>query len=436
MRRSLPMRGSRPPRRALAALVGLALAAALPALSGCAQTAEASAPLAIQADGGSIELDPSSPVNAVLVQASGVCSSTKPSGSLPTGAADALEAALATGGTLDIVTVEGTPESFGMQRLGSQAEDAGIRAEENEQTVAQLSQGIAAGGLAATTEEADVYGAVSLAGRELASASGEDSTELMVVACSMVATAGAVDFTDGMTLSSSPEDILAWLEDTGELVDLSAVDHLLVYYTGNVAGAQPALSNADVANLEAIWTAVLADGCGCPDVRFLSETPSESSLDVGELPDVTPVEVTDHGSYTPTDPEPGEVISLGVAEKISFVPDEASFADEQGARETLSALAAKLAEAGATIAIEGNTAGDDVPADHDRLVDLSTRRAQAVADVLVEEGFPAERIASVTGNGSAGGTYSEHVKDTDASGAQIPELAQRNRTVVVAVTHG
>lgn len=423
--------------RALAAVAGLALAAVLPALSGCAQSADAAQPLAIQVDGGSIELDAAAPVNTVLVQASGVNAGTEPSGSLPTGAVDALEATLATDGLLDIVTVEGEPQSFGMQSLGSQEGDAGIRAEENEQTVAQLAQGIAAGGIAATTEEADVYGAVALAGRELASAAGEDSTEVMVVSCSMVATAGTVNFADGgMTLASSPEDVLAWLEGAGELVDLSAVDHLLVYYTGRVAGDQPALSNADLTNLEALWTAVLADGCGCPDVRFLGETPTESGLDVSGLPPVTPVEVTDAGPYTAPDPEPGTVISLGVAERVSFAPDEAVFLDEEAARATLSALAEKLADAGATVALEGNTAGDDTPAAHDRLVDLSLRRAQAVADVLVEEGLPAERIVSVTGNGSAGGAYSEHVKDTDEAGVQIPELAQQNRTVVVAVTNG
>lgn len=412
-------------------LTTAALAASLGAAGCSVDTADASQMTTIHAGADAVELPADARVNCVLVMGANVSANTEPTGSLPEGAHDALAAAMSTGGKMDIVTAEGEPRGFGMTRMGSDTADAGIRAEENEQALAQLEQGIAGGALAATSEEVDIMGSITYAGRELASAETEDSFEVMAVCASMVSTAGAVDFTDGVSLASDPSAVCAWLEQTGSVIDLASVDLVLVYYTGDVAGDQAALPNADIEGLKAIWSGVLS-ACGAADVRFLPDKPAESDLDVSGLPSVTPVAVSETTSFAELAIESGTVIGLGEAERIMFVPDQATFLDEEAARATLGELAARLIEADARVAIEGSTANDDTPEAHESLIALSQSRAQAVADALVDAGLDRASIVSVTGVGSGDGAYIQHVDDTDENGL-VEELAKENRKVVVAV---
>jgi outer membrane protein OmpA-like peptidoglycan-associated protein len=65
-------------------------------------------------------------------------------------------------------------------------------------------------------------------------------------------------------------------------------------------------------------------------------------------------------------------------------------------------------------------------------VELSRLRAQAVKDVLVELGAPAERM-TVVGLGS---DFPGYTQDHDASGQVIPEAAEANRKVFVELAGG
>ncbi len=370
--------------------------------------------------------------DAVLVLGCGVCANRPALDRLPDGATEILTRVLETGGSLGIVSVEGEPRSFGTERLGSGARTERRRALENQAALEGVAARILAGEYAATTPEADPLGALQLAARSLAAVAGEDGDRHVVICDSLLGTAGAIDFTEGMTLASDAQEVLTYLKGQESLPDLSGVT-VSVFFAGDVAAPQQELSGADRANLIEIWRTALTEGCGAVEVSFMPDVPASTAVSAGAFPDVSPVPVSSSVPFTGAALAVGSTFALGDAERVTFKPDSSSFLDEEGARSTLEALADEFARSGAVVEIEGNTASLVSGQSEEAAQELSRDRARCVADLLVAGGLPAGRIRSVRGNGSRGGVHSRRVEDVDADGHLIPAAAQENRSVVIAV---
>ena len=79
------------------------------------------------------------------------------------------------------------------------------------------------------------------------------------------------------------------------------------------------------------------------------------------------------------------------AEQVAFQPDSTTFLDEAAARAALNGLAEQLKGTSAHYIVAGSTAQVD-NASSEGAQALSLARAQAVRDVLVEAGVPADRF--------------------------------------------
>lgn len=110
-----------------------------------------------------------------------------------------------------------------------------------------------------------------------------------------------------------------------------------------------------------------------------------------------------------------------VAAQLQFVGDEATFADPEAADELLGSIAEQVREQGYTVEVEGHTAASQLYPDHG--MELSTRRAQAVADALTARGIDPAQVAAA-GVGDADST-------SLASGNFDEAQAAKDRKVVL-----
>lgn len=372
--------------------------------------------------------------NVALVLGCGVCANRPGMDRLPDGATDLLVEVMESGGSLGVVSVEGTPRSFGMERLGSAAETEVRRTRDNEEALSAFASQIASGAFAAVTPEADVLGAIGLAARSLSSTGSEGDRRCLVVCDSMVGTVPPMDFTGSMSLMADPVEVVAYLSALDACPDLAGID-VLVFFSGDVAGFQEPLTDEERANLEEIWLRTLEEGCGADSVAFMPDVLTDAAAPAG-LPEVSVVETGEPAPFQGVALAVGQAVALGAAERVGFRPDSDAFVDEFQAQDVLDELAGRIDAAGVSVAVEGNTATPVGTDTEDGARELSLRRAQRVADMLVEGGVDPGRIVSVTGNGSGGGVFSEHTPDLDASGSLIPSAAQQNRYTVVAVVDG
>lgn len=344
-------------------------------------------------------------------------------------AQNAAEDAVATGGYVDVIAVDGAPTTaIGAGAvLGSDSPSTAQREMENDAQVAQVVAAI--GSSQAKSPEADTLGAIAYAARSLTAA--PDGTRTVIVADSGLSTAGVLDFTNAGTLTADADEIAAYYAERNLLPDLSSIDQIVWYGIGDVAGDQATLDNATRSNLRSIWTAVL-NAAGCANVRF-DETPTaagDGTQEAGELPAVSAVSVPAYEPFhAPT--TAGETQVDLPQWVLAFQPDSAAFADEAQARDVLASYADALAASPAlTVRIEGHTAS--YPWDPAYALDLSRQRANTVREALINLGASPDQITA-DGQGDAG---AGHVNDLDENGQQVPELAQQNRKVSFVFTQG
>jgi outer membrane protein OmpA-like peptidoglycan-associated protein len=109
---------------------------------------------------------------------------------------------------------------------------------------------------------------------------------------------------------------------------------------------------------------------------------------------------------------------------VAFRPDSAVFVDPAAASQTVAPVAEQMVDGQLRASITGMTA--DV-GDLTGQQLLSRQRAQAVADLLISLGVPADRM-TVAGMGSQ---FPGYVEDHDADGHLLPAAAAANRKVVL-----
>lgn len=292
-----------------------------------------------------------------------------------TNAADFLDCVNVTpGGSAGLVISDGAPFVVGPQRF-DQVKNNDIQ-QARADKAARLELVEAVRGAAAKTPETDLISAVSLASRILAA--GTASNKVLLIQHSGVNTAGAslpMQELDDL-LNTDPAKLVDQLDEAAMVPQLNGVP-VEFYGLGDVAGSQPTLSAQQVQWLQSFWQAFF-DRTGAK-VTFHTDIVSGDALNNGH-------------TVTPLAPAGAPTFVKVSAEQVAFQPDSTTFLDEAAARAALNGLAEQLkGTSAAHYIVAGSTAQVD-NASREGAQALSLARAQAVRDVLVEAGVPADRF--------------------------------------------
>lgn len=276
------------------------------------------------------------------------------------------------GGSAGLVVADGKPFALGPQRF-DQVKNNDIQQARADKTARyQLVEAVQ--GAAATTPETDLISAISLASRMLSA--GTADSKVMVIRHSGVNTAASLPMQDLDLLNSDPAKLLDQLDAAAMLPQLNGVA-VEFYGLGDVAGSQGTLSAQQVQWLKSFWQGFF-DRTGA-NVTFHTDIVSGDALNNGHT--VTPLAAAGAPTFVKVS-----------AEQVAFQPDSTTFLDEAAARAALNGLAEQLkGTSAAHYIVAGSTAQVD-NASREGAQALSLARAQAVRDVLVEAGVPADRF--------------------------------------------
>ena len=275
------------------------------------------------------------------------------------------------GGSAGLVVADGSPFVVGPQRF-DQVKNNDIQ-QARADKAARLELVEAVQGAAAKTPETDLVTAVSLASRMLSA--GTADNKVLIIRHSGVNTAVAsLPMQDLDLLNSDPAKLLDQLDAAAMLPQLNGVA-VEFYGLGDVAGSQGTLSAQQVQWLKSFWQAFF-DRTGAA-VTFHADI--GDALNNGHT--VTPLAAAGAPTFVKVS-----------AEQVAFQPDSTAFLDEAAARAALNGLAEQLkGTSAAHYIVAGSTAQVD-NASREGAQALSLARAQAVRDVLVEAGVPADRF--------------------------------------------
>lgn len=277
------------------------------------------------------------------------------------------------GGSAGLVVADGKPFALGPQRF-DQVKNNDIQ-QARADKAARLELVEAVQGAAAKTPETDLISSVSLAGRMLSA--GTADTKVMVIQHSGVNTAASLPMQDLDLLNTDPAQLLDQLDAVAMVPQLNGVT-VEFYGLGDVAGSQGTLSAQQVQWLKSFWQAFF-DRTGA-NVTFHTDIVSGDALTVNGHT-VTPLAAAGAPTFVKVS-----------AEQVAFQPDSTTFLDEAAARAALNGLAEQLLKAASGhYIVAGSTAQVD-NASREGAQALSLARAQAVRDVLVEAGVPADRF--------------------------------------------
>lgn len=263
--------------------------------------------------------------------------------------------------------------------------------------------------------EVDLLAAISLAARSVTDAVGPKT---IVVIDSGLQTTGALRFqdSDGALLNANPDEVVELLRRTQQLPNLTGM-RVIFTGLGDTAAPQQPMPAPARAVLVALWTKIVESAGGKAEVK---QAPLPSTRTIDGLPPVTTVPVT----AKPIGPLPSiTVLRDGT---VGFVPDQAVFRDAAQARAVLADYAKEIAN-GRWALLTGTTASAGTS---EYRLRLSQQRANAVRDLLVSLGAPADRI-STRGLGS---DFPGYVPDHDPQGNLDPIPAAQNRQVIIELT--
>lgn len=277
------------------------------------------------------------------------------------------------GGSASLVVADGSPFVVGPQRF-DQVKNNDIQ-QARADKAARLELVEAVQGAAAKTPETDLISAVSLAGRMLSA--GTASNKVLIIQHSGVNTGASLPMQELDLLNTEPAQLLDQLDAAAMVPQLNGVP-VEFYGLGDVAGSQRTLSAQQVQWLQSFWQAFF-DRTGAA-VTFHADIVSGEAL-------------TENGhKVTPLAPAGAPIFIKVSAEQVDFQPDSTAFLDEDAARSALNGLAEQLkGTSAAHYIVAGSTAQVD-NASREGAQALSLARAQAVRDVLVEAGVPADRF--------------------------------------------
>ena len=277
------------------------------------------------------------------------------------------------GGSAGLVIADGAPFVVGPQRF-DQVKNNDIQ-QARADKAARLELVEAVQGAAAKTPETDLISAVALASRMLSA--GTASNKVLIIQHSGVNTGASLPMPELDLLNTDPAKLVDQLDAAAMVPQLNGVP-VEFYGLSDVAGSQRTLSAQQVQWLQSFWQAFF-DRTGAA-VTFHADIVSGEAL-------------TENGhKITPLAPAGAPTFIKVSAEQVDFQPDSTAFLDEDAARSALNELATQLkADSTTSYVVAGSTAQVD-NASREGAQALSLARAQAVRDVLVEAGVPADRF--------------------------------------------
>lgn len=267
----------------------------------------------------------------------------------------------------------------------------------------------------ADTAEVDLLAALALAARAVADAAGPRT---VIVIDSGLQTTGALRFQDqdAALLDANPSEVVDLLRRTRQLPDLTGI-RVVFTGLGDTAPPQQTLPQPARAVLLELWTAIVTAAGGSAEI-VQAPLPSTRTLDGLPPVSVVPVVLRSIGPLPSV-----TVLHDGT---VGFLPDQATFRDPAAARTVLADYAREIT-GGRSAVLTGTTssAGEEAG----RLT-LSQDRADAVRELLVSLGAPADRIRT-RGMGS---DFPGYVPDRDSQGNLDPLAAAQNRQVIIELT--
>ena len=276
------------------------------------------------------------------------------------------------GGSAGLVVADGSPFAVGPQRFDEVKNNDIQQARADKAARLELVEAVQEA--AAKTPETDLISAISLASRMLSA--GTADSKVMVIRHSGVNTGASLPMQELDLLTTDPAQLLDQLDAAAMLPQLNGVA-VEFYGLGDVAGSQGTLSAQQVQWLKSFWQAFF-DRTGA-NVTFHTDIVSGDALNNGHT--VTPLAAAGAPTFVKVS-----------AEQVAFQPDSTTFLDEAAARAALNGLAEQLkGTSAAHYIVAGSTAQVD-NASREGAQALSLARAQAVRDVLVEAGVPADRF--------------------------------------------
>ena len=277
-------------------------------------------------------------------------------------------------------------------------------------------------GQVANDAQVDYLEGLRMAVRSLSSLEGYDSKTIVVIGTGL-STQGTLNFQNNL-LSVEPEAVLDQLEEKDEIPDFTGIT-VVWQQMGDVALPQQDLSQTQRKRLQEIWGGIVERGGGTFVYNDIMANPVDTeatypAVDTVELPAETPVDFNAAMFDTGDERLLEEPVML-TEEQVSFVPDKATYLDEDEAVATIQPIADYLLEhEQITVLLAGTTAGDE---DSDYTMTLSQKRADAVRSTLVQVGVDESRIVTM----GLGSSDPWHVYGAGYEGS----IASGNRKVVL-----
>ena len=239
--------------------------------------------------------------------------------------------------------------------------------------------------LRASKPEVNLLAALNAAASDLQANAIGDRKAICVVA-SGISTAGLLATTPEL-LAADAHDVAAQLRELNAIGNFSGID-VHFYGLGQATGDQSMPASVAGKNA-ALLAAVVEEGGGTAVVEPDQLTPLGCD---DELPACTVMSFESDALTLPA-VAPGESAEVTLDDaQLQFVGDEATFADPETADELLGSIAEQVREQGYTVEVEGHTAASQLYPDHG--MELSMRRAQAVADALTTRGIDSAQVTA------------------------------------------
>jgi outer membrane protein OmpA-like peptidoglycan-associated protein len=388
-------------RRCAAALAGIVVAASL---AGCGASADGAQPVGPLPEHGSSFAG----ALAIVVGAR----NNVPPPVLAGRAASAREMALTQQSHVSLVVADGAPAvqgTFAVPLL--EPRDGADTEQQREANRRRVDEAVAAA--RAATPESDLLAALDVAARSMETQPGPHT---VVILDSGLSTSGALNFRQPGLLDADPQELADTLSDAQQLPDVTGAS-VIFQGLGEVVRPQQPLERARRTQLASIWTAVLKEAGALAVV--VDHPPLDGSPPAG-LPPVTPVSI-DAGVNCA-----GTTVTLSGGD-LAFQPGSAELLDPEAAVEVLRPLATQIIDRRLTAIVFGTYASVGDPAARVR---ISDRRAQTVADVLIDHGVPIPQL-HVEGLGS---DFADYVPDRDPEGRLLPVAAALNRKIFIELT--
>lgn len=287
--------------------------------------------------------------------------------------------------------------------------------------------------------EIDVYAGMVKAYNALPSK--KDNYNVLLVCDSMLSTSGDVDLSreDVLLDSLDIDAYVTSMENQGMICDMSKLSEVYIVNLGETADDQPALSIVEHDKLEALWSKILEKCNVSPEkVHFVTgPVIDESDHKSKDLPDVSIVTTVrrsvDVVKSSDQEDENDDIFDGGTVfafdeTSIMFKADsDEIITSEEELNKLLTPIADNMIANGTKVLIMGGTASGGTLKNTDGMLDLSSRRAEAVKKVLLGYGVSEDSIRTV-GVG-IGSTF--YTRDVDENGNFVEEIGRKNRVVVL-----